>query len=53
MDVQLDLSRRAAGILEASSLTDYQSQYRNILQTLSTGLELRVIDGHQWYKNDE
>ena len=51
MDVQLDLSMRTAGILEGWSLTDYQSEYKEILQTLSTGLQPRVIDGHQWYKN--
>ena len=38
MDVQLDLSMRTAGILEGWSLTDYQSEYKEILQTLSTGL---------------
>ena len=48
MDVQLDLSMRTAGILEGWSLTDYQSEYEEILRTLSTGLEPRVIDGHQW-----
>ena len=48
MDVQLDLSMRTAGILEGWSLTDYQSEYKEILQTLSTGLEPRVIGGHQW-----
>ena len=48
MDVQLDLSMRTAGILQGWSLTDYQSEYKEILQTLSTGLEPRVIDGHQW-----
>ena len=48
MDVQLDLSMRTAGILEGLSLTDYQSEYEEILQTLSTGLEPRVIDVHQW-----
>ena len=53
MDVQLDLSTRTAGILEGWSLTDYQSQYKVILQTLSTGLQARVIDGHQWYKNNQ
>ena len=51
MDIQLDHSMRTARILEVWSLTDYQSEYGNILQTLSTGLETRVIDGHQWYKN--
>ena len=53
MDVQLDLSMHTAGILEGCSLTDYQSEYKKILQTLSTGLEPRVIDGHQWYKNNQ
>ena len=53
MDIQLDLSMRTAGILEGCSLTDYQSEYEEILQTLSTGPEPRVIDGHQWYKNDQ
>ena len=53
MDVQLDLSMRTAGILEGWSLTDYQSKYKEVLQTVSTGPEPRVIDGHQWYKNDQ
>ena len=53
MDVHLDLSMRTAGILEGWSITDYQSDYKDILQTLSTGLEPRVIDGHQWYENDQ
>ena len=48
MDVQLDLSMRTAGILKGWSLTDYRSEYKEILQILSTGLEPRVIDGHQW-----
>ena len=48
MDVQLYLSMRTAGILEGWSLTDYQSEYKEILHTSSTGLEPRVIDGHQW-----
>ena len=47
MDVQLDLSMRTAGILEGWSLTDYQSKYKKIRHTLSTGLKPRVIDGHQ------
>ena len=53
MDVQLDLSMRTAEILEGWSLTDYQSEYKDILETLSTGLEPRVIDGHRWYKNNQ
>ena len=36
MHVQLDLSMRTAGILEGWSITDYQSEYKEILQTLST-----------------
>ena len=53
MDVQLDVSMRTARILEGWSLTDHQSEYKNILHTLSTGLEPRVIDGHQWYTNSQ
>ena len=53
MDVQLDLSMRTAGVLEGRSLTNYQSEYRNIVQSLSTGLQPRVIDGHKWYKNNQ
>ena len=53
MDVQLDLSMHTAGILGGWSLTDYQSEYKNVLQILSTRLEPRVIDRHQWYKNDQ
>ena len=53
MDVQLDLSMRTAGILEGWSLTDYQSEYKEVLRTLSTDLEPRVIDGHRWYKNNQ
>ena len=53
MDVQLNLSMRTAGVLEGWRLTDYQSEYKEILQTLSTGLAPRVIDGHKWYKNNQ
>ena len=48
-----NLSMRTAGMLEGWSLTDYQSEYEEILQTLSTGLVPPVIDGHQWYKNNQ
>ena len=44
---------RAAGILDGWSLTNYESEYQNILQTLSTGLEPRDIYRHQWYKNNK
>ena len=53
MDVQPDQSMRTAGILKGWSLTDYQSEYKEIFETLSTGLEPRVIDGHQWYENNQ
>ena len=53
MDVQLDLSMHTAGILEGCSITEYQSEYEEVLQTLSTGLEPRVIDWHQLYKNNQ
>ena len=53
MDVPLDASMRRARMLAGWCLTKYQSEYTNILQTLSTGLEPRVIDGHQWYNNDQ
>ena len=53
MDVQLDLSMQTAGILAGWSLTDYQSEYKEILQSLSTGLEPRLIDGNRWYKNNQ
>ena len=52
MDVQLDLSMCTAGILEGWSLTDYQSEYKEILQTLSTGLEPRVIDNQYLFYED-
>ena len=47
MDVQLHLSMRTAGALEGWSVIEYQSEYQNILRTLSTGLEPCVIDGNQ------
>ena len=53
MDVQLDLSMRTAGILEGRILTYHQSENKEILQTLSAGLEPCVTDGHQWYKYDQ
>ena len=53
MDVQLDLSMRTAGTIKGWSLTDYQSECKVILQTLSTGLEPRGIDGHQWYESNQ
>ena len=53
IDVQLDLSMRTAGILDGWSLTDYQSEYKEILETPSTRLEPRVIHRQQWYKDNQ
>ena len=52
MDVQLNPSMRTAGILEGLSLSDYQSAYKKIFQTVSNGLERRVIDRHEWYEKN-
>ena len=46
MDVQLELSMRTAGMIKAWCPTTYESEYKEILQTLSTGLQRRVIDAH-------
>ena len=51
MDVQLDLSMRTAGVVEGFSLRDYQEQYQCVLQTLSDGLEARLMDANRWYKD--
>ena len=45
MDVQLDLSMRTASALEDWSLRDYQAEYKCVLNSLSDGLEARLIDG--------
>ena len=52
MDVQLDLSMRTAGGLEGWCLIDYREEYQCVLQTLSDGLEARLIDGDRWYKGN-
>ena len=53
MDVQLDLSMRTAGVLEGSSLRDYNADYKCVLNSLSDGLEARLIDGGRWYKDNQ
>ena len=53
MDVQLDLSMRTAGVLEGWSLRDYHAEYKCVLNSLSDGLEARVIDGDRWYKDNQ
>ena len=53
MDVQLDLTMRTAGVLEGWSLNDYHAEYKCVLNSLSDGLEARVIDGDSWYKDNK
>ena len=53
MDVQLDLSMRAAGVLEGSSLRDYHAEYKCVLNSCSDGLEASLIDGDRWYKDNQ
>ena len=53
MEVQLDLSMRTAGVLEGWSLRDYHAEYKCVLNSLSDGLEARLIDGDQWYKDNQ
>ena len=53
MDVQLDLSMRAAGVLEGWSLKDYHAEYKCVVNSLSDGLEARPIDGDRWYKDKD
>ena len=53
MDVQLDLSMRSVGVLEGWSLRDSREEYQCVLQTLSDGLEARLIDGDHWYKDSQ
>ena len=45
MDVELELSMRTAGVLEGWSLNDYYAEYKCVLNSLSDGLEARLIDG--------
>ena len=53
MDVQLDLSMRTAGVLEGWSLRDYHAEYKCVLNSLSHGLEARLIDRDRWYKDNQ
>ena len=53
MDVQLDPSMRTAGVLEGWSLRDYHAEYKCVLNSLSDGLEARLIDGDCWYKDKQ
>ena len=53
MDIQLDLSMRTGGVLEGWSLRDYHAEYKCVLNSLSDGLEARMIDGDRWYKDNQ
>ena len=53
MDVQLDLSMRTAGVREGWSLRDYHAEYKWVLNSLSDGLEARLIDGDRRYKDNQ
>ena len=53
MDVQLDLCMHTAGVLEGWSLRDYQAEYKCVLNSLTDGLEARLIDGDRWYKDNQ
>ena len=52
MDVQLHLSMRTGGVLEGWSLRDYHAEYKCVLNSLSDGLEARLIDGDRRYKDN-
>ena len=47
MDVQLDMFMRTAGVLEGRSLRDYQQEYQCVIQTLTDGLQARLIKGNR------
>ena len=53
LDVQLDLSMCTAGVLEGWGLRDYQTENKYVLNSLSDGLEARLIDGSRWYKDNQ
>ena len=53
VDVQLHLSMRTAGVLEGWSLRDYHAEYKCVLNSLSDGLEARLIDGDRWDKDNQ
>ena len=44
---------RTAGVLEGWSLRDYHAEYKCVLNSLSDGLEARVIDSDRWYKGNQ
>ena len=53
MDVQLYLSMRTAGVLECWNLRDYNAEYQCVLNSLSDGLEARLIDGDRSDKDNQ
>ena len=34
-------------------MRDYREEYQCVLQTLSDGLQARLIDGDRWYKDNQ
>ena len=44
---------RTAGVLEGWNLRDYHAEYKCVLNSLSDGLEARLIDGDRWYKDNQ
>ena len=53
IDVRLDLSMHTAGVLEGCSLRDYHAQYKCVLNSLSDGLEARLIHCDRWCKDKQ
>ena len=51
MDVQLDLSMPTAGVQGGWCLRDHHAVYKCVLNSLSDGLEARLIDGNHWYRD--
>ena len=43
-----EVSMRTAGVLEGWSLRDYHAECKCVLNSLSDGLEARLIDGDCW-----
>ena len=44
---------RTAGVLEGWTLRDYHAEYKSVFNSVSDGLEARLIDGDRWYKDNQ
>ena len=51
--VQLDISMRIPGVLGGLSLRDCHAENKCVLNSLSNGLEARLIDADRWYKDNQ